>query len=87
MRPWVSTETLLPRHVHNKDPLSKSAHQKNLGTSRSVTLRARFQFGTRGAESTTNRRELGSGHGTGRIYVTLKQVSEVLSMGSAWKNL
>jgi hypothetical protein len=25
----------------------------------------------------------GSGHGTGRIYVTLKQVSEVLSMGSA----
>ncbi len=34
------------------------AHQKNLGTSRSVTLRARLQFGTRGAESTTNRREL-----------------------------
>ena len=32
--------------------------KKNLGTSRSVTLRARFQFGTRGAESTTNRREL-----------------------------
>ena len=32
--------------------------EKNLGTSRSVTLRARFQFGTRGAESTTNRREL-----------------------------
>ncbi len=30
---------------------------------------------------------LGSGHSTGRIYVTLKQVSEVLSMGSAWKNL
>ncbi len=29
----------------------------------------------------------GSGHGTGRIYVTLKQVSEVLSMGSAWKPL
>ena len=27
-------------------------------TSKSVTLRARFQFGTRGAESTTNRREL-----------------------------
>ena len=25
----------------------------------------------------------GSGHGKGRIYVTLKQVSEVLSMGSA----
>jgi hypothetical protein len=33
------------------------ADKKNLGTSRSVTLRARFQFGTRGAESTTNRRE------------------------------
>ena len=29
----------------------------------------------------------GSGHGTGRIYVTLKQVSEVLSIGSARKNL
>ncbi len=36
----------------------KETTQKNLGTSRSVTLRARFQFGTRGAESTTNRREL-----------------------------
>ena len=29
----------------------------------------------------------GSGHGTGRNSVTLKQVSQVLSMGSAWKNL
>ena len=29
----------------------------------------------------------GSGHGTGRNSVTLKQVSEVLSMGSAWKTL
>jgi hypothetical protein len=32
--------------------------KENLGTSRSVTLRARFQFGTRGAECATNRREL-----------------------------
>ena len=46
--------------------------QKNLGTSRSVTLRARFQFGTRGAESTTNRRELDDQ----RIYLSTHNAAE-----------
>ncbi len=32
--------------------------KENMATPRSVTLRARFQFGMRGAESATNRREL-----------------------------